>query len=144
MDWIDSLRDVADIASRPARMAMILIIALILSRIVNRAISRILVNMTGGILQSASLGRASATPADSGDRYIAGRAQRAQTLSGLLHSVGNATIWSIATLMILSEVGVKLGPLIAGAGIAGVALGFGAQSLVKDFLTGVFLSLIHI
>jgi len=45
----------------------------------------------------------------------------------------------IAGSSILGELGVNLGPLIAGAGIAGIALGFGAQSLVKDFLTGMFM-----
>jgi small conductance mechanosensitive channel len=48
-------------------------------------------------------------------------------------------IWTIAITMILGELGVNLGPLIAGAGIAGVAIGFGAQSLVKDFLSGIFM-----
>jgi small conductance mechanosensitive channel len=48
-------------------------------------------------------------------------------------------IWSIAVITILDELGVNLGPLIAGAGIAGVALGFGAQSLVRDFITGLFM-----
>ena len=48
-------------------------------------------------------------------------------------------IWSFVFLLVLGEVGVNLGPLIAGAGIAGVALGFGAQSLVKDVISGLFI-----
>ena len=48
-------------------------------------------------------------------------------------------MWSIAIITILGELGINLGPLIAGAGIAGIALGFGAQSLVKDFLAGIFI-----
>jgi small-conductance mechanosensitive channel len=48
-------------------------------------------------------------------------------------------IYTVATFMILGEIGINLGPLIAGAGIIGVALGFGSQSLVKDFLSGVFI-----
>ena len=47
-----------------------------------------------------------------------------------------SSIWSIAVLTVLAELGVNLAPLLAGAGIAGVALGFGAQSLVRDFLSG--------
>ena len=47
-------------------------------------------------------------------------------------------IWVIALITVLGEIGIDLGPLIAGAGIAGVALGFGAQSIVKDFLAGLF------
>jgi small conductance mechanosensitive channel len=60
-------------------------------------------------------------------------------LAQVLHSIASILIWSIAGITILGELGVNLGPLIAGAGIAGVAIGFGAQSLVKDFLSGVFM-----
>ena len=66
-------------------------------------------------------------------------AARAQTLGHVLHSFAAFTVWTIATITILGELGINLGPLIAGAGIAGIALGFGAQSLVKDFLAGVFI-----
>jgi len=68
-------------------------------------------------------------------------AQRTQTLGNVLRSVATLVIYTIATLMALSEFDVNLGPLIAGAGIVGVALGFGAQSLVKDFLSGTFMLL---
>ena len=57
----------------------------------------------------------------------------------MLRSIVAAAVWSIAVLTVLGELGINLGPLIAAAGIAGVALGFGAQSLVKDFLAGIFL-----
>ena len=66
------------------------------------------------------------------------RAQIA-TLSPLLRGITQTAIVIVATLMALSELGVKIGPLLAGAGVVGVALGFGAQTLVKDFLTGIFL-----
>ncbi len=51
----------------------------------------------------------------------------------------SVVIYVVAGFMILGEVGIELGPLLAGAGIIGVALGFGSQSLVKDFLSGVFI-----
>ena len=57
----------------------------------------------------------------------------------MLRSFATVTIYSFTALLILGEVGINLGPLIAGAGIAGVAIGFGAQSLVKDFLSGIFM-----
>ena len=66
------------------------------------------------------------------------RAQLA-TLGPLLRGVAQTSIVIVAILMGLSELGVKIGPLLAGAGVVGVALGFGAQTLVKDFLTGIFL-----
>jgi small conductance mechanosensitive channel len=66
---------------------------------------------------------------------------RIQTLTSLFGSVTSVIIWVVAALMVLSELGVSIAPLLASAGIAGVALGFGAQSLVKDFLSGVFMVL---
>jgi small conductance mechanosensitive channel len=65
--------------------------------------------------------------------------QRAQTLGAVLRSIATITIYFIAVVMALGEFNINLGPLIAGAGIVGVALGFGAQSLVKDFLSGIFM-----
>ncbi len=57
----------------------------------------------------------------------------------MLRSVASITIYTVAIIMVLGEFDVSLGPLLAGAGIAGVALGFGAQSLVRDFLSGIFI-----
>jgi len=72
---------------------------------------------------------------------LARREQRANSLGGLARSTTNVTISATALIMVLSEVGVELAPLIAGAGIVGLALGFGAQDLVKDFLSGMFMLL---
>jgi small conductance mechanosensitive channel len=69
------------------------------------------------------------------------RRQRAEALASVLRSVASITIFSIATLMILAEFGVNLAPLLASAGVAGVAIGFGAQNVVKDFLSGLFMLL---
>lgn len=64
--------------------------------------------------------------------------QRAATLAQAVSYVVKVVIWTVAALMILIEFDLNVGPLIASAGIAGVALGFGAQSVVKDFLSGFF------
>ena len=64
--------------------------------------------------------------------------QRAITLGAMLESLVSIVVWTTAVFLILGEVGVALGPLIASAGIAGIAIGFGAQSIVKDFLAGIF------
>jgi small conductance mechanosensitive channel len=69
------------------------------------------------------------------------RAQRAATIGSLLKSAVSFTIFVIAFLLVLSELGVNLAPFIAGTSIVGVALGFGAQSIVKDFLSGTFMML---
>lgn len=65
--------------------------------------------------------------------------QRSSTLGQVLASIVSVLIVFVAALMILSEVGVNLAPIIAGAGIVGIALGFGAQQVVKDFLAGIFI-----
>ena len=67
------------------------------------------------------------------------RAQRAKTMGDLLKSVITGVLVAIFGTMILDQVGVNIAPIIASAGIIGIALGFGAQSLVKDFLSGVFM-----
>ncbi|MDP9221058.1 MAG: mechanosensitive ion channel family protein, partial [Actinomycetota bacterium] len=67
------------------------------------------------------------------------RRQRTETLGTVLRSLVTAVVFSVAFVMILDELGLPIAPLLASAGVAGVALGFGAQSLVKDFLSGIFL-----
>jgi len=67
------------------------------------------------------------------------REQRAKTVGQLLRNVLTLLIWGTATLLALAELGVDISPIIASAGVIGVALGFGAQTLVKDFLSGFFL-----
>lgn len=67
--------------------------------------------------------------------------QRREAVLGILKSVVSVLVYATALVMVLSEVGVDLAPLLAGAGVVGVALGFGAQSLVGDFLSGIFILL---
>jgi small-conductance mechanosensitive channel len=67
--------------------------------------------------------------------------QRAATLTQAVSYMARIVVWTLAILLILGEFDIQLGPLLAGAGIAGVALGFGAQSLVRDFLSGFFILL---
>ncbi|MDO5710746.1 MAG: mechanosensitive ion channel family protein [Micrococcales bacterium] len=65
--------------------------------------------------------------------------QRVETLGSVLRSIASVVIWGIAVLMIGQELGLNMAPVLASAGVGGVALGFGAQSLVKDFLSGMFM-----
>ena len=69
------------------------------------------------------------------------RDARVTSISGVIGSTSSVIIWSVALVLALGELGVNLAPLIAGLGIAGVALGFGAQSLVKDCIAGLFMLL---
>ncbi|HEY1486518.1 MAG TPA: mechanosensitive ion channel family protein [Micromonosporaceae bacterium] len=69
------------------------------------------------------------------------RQQRAEAIGSVLQSFASAAIFTVALLMILSELDIQLAPLLASAGIAGIALGFGAQTLVKDLIAGLFMLL---
>ena len=69
------------------------------------------------------------------------RNQRARTIGSVLKSSTSMTILTIGAVEVLAQLGVNIAPILASAGIVGVALGFGAQNLVKDFLSGIFMIL---
>jgi small-conductance mechanosensitive channel len=70
---------------------------------------------------------------------VARQKERARTTGTVLTSTLNAIIWVLAIAMVLGEFGFNLGPIIASAGVIGVALGLGAQTLVRDILSGIFM-----
>ncbi|MFZ0794522.1 MAG: mechanosensitive ion channel family protein [Candidatus Korobacteraceae bacterium] len=103
------------------RIVAVLIIAFILTRLL-KTVARHLSSL------SNSQGLPSAV-----------RSQQLRTLSSVIHSVGLFVIMFVAALQILPLLGINMGPLLASAGIAGVAIGFGAQTLVRDFINGFFI-----
>jgi small conductance mechanosensitive channel len=130
------------VLARPAKIAFILLLAFVISRLVRRTIRRFTSSMRDGKVQRrlSSL-RAPRALATSEELPSLRRTQRAETLGALLKSIANFVIWVTAGLMALGTLGINLAPLIAGAGIVGVAVGFGAQNLVRDFLSGIFMLL---
>ena len=77
--------------------------------------------------------------AEGSDRERLRRARRRATVAHLVLSTVQLVIWTVVVLIIVSSIGVNLGPLLATAGIAGIALGFGAQAIVRDTLAGFFI-----
>jgi small-conductance mechanosensitive channel len=67
------------------------------------------------------------------------RKQRVRALGAILRSIASVTIFSIASVVILGDLGINLAPLLASAGVVGIAIGFGAQSMVRDYLAGIFM-----
>jgi small conductance mechanosensitive channel len=130
------------VLARPAKIAFILLLAFVISRLVRRTIRRFTSSMRDGKVQRrlSSL-RAPRALATSEELPTLRRTQRAETLGALLKSIASFVIWVTAGLMALGTLGINLAPLIAGAGIVGVAVGFGAQNLVRDFLSGIFMLL---
>jgi len=76
---------------------------------------------------------------DGDDAHISQKEKRAETLGHIIVSIGNIVIYTIILFMVLNLFGVDIRPILAGAGVIGLAIGFGAQSLVKDFVSGLFL-----
>lgn len=86
------------------------------------------------------IGRAVRRAVDDGKEDVTSEAERrADTLASVLNHLAWVLVAAFFTLSTLQEFGVNVGPLVAGAGVAGVALGFGAQSLIKDWIAGFFL-----
>ena len=137
---------------RPLSILLILIVAWVVTRLANRALTRFVRRVVAPDrdavrrrLKAIGVDRPELLIADDHDdadeqrRIAVRRAARAESIGSVLGNTVTIAIWTIAFIMILGELGLNLGPMIAGAGIAGVALGFGAQSLVKDFLSGLFM-----
>jgi small conductance mechanosensitive channel len=129
---------------------LILIVAWVVSQIAKRYLARMIARVvapdtTVAARQLQKLGgdRATSLVAEPiGMNEVDPRREaRLQSISLVVGSTASVLIWSIAIIMALGETGVNLAPLIAGAGIAGVALGFGAQSLVTDCIAGLFMLL---
>ena len=130
------------LVARPLRIVLIFVVAWLLNRLVRRIIRSFVANVTNSGAGSARSRLRQMTPRvlQATDAHAPLRAaSRAETIGTVLRSIASIVIYSIAILTALAEVNINLGPLIAGAGIVGVALGFGAQSLVKDFLSGLFM-----
>ncbi|MGB3827351.1 MAG: mechanosensitive ion channel family protein [Ornithinimicrobium sp.] len=123
----------------PLRIVLIILAAVFLRWLLGRAISGMESAMLSRVDQRQGERQLSAMVMGSNGPDVERRRQRALTLGSLLRSVSAFVIALIAVLTIMAEVGLPLGPLLASAGVGGVALGFGAQSLVKDFLSGIFM-----
>jgi small conductance mechanosensitive channel len=115
--------------------------ALLVNRLVNRGVKRALRTLHSGAVRErmGALRRRTPNALLETDEISLRVEQRINALTSVLRSITTVVIFAIAGFMILGELGLNLAPLLAGAGIVGIALGFGAQSLVKDFLSGMFI-----
>ncbi|GAB2932976.1 mechanosensitive ion channel family protein [Streptomyces mayteni] len=117
------------------RILLIVAIAMTTRWIVRRAVTRLIARLNREDPENRRLGRG-------GLRLNSERRrQRSEAIGSVLRSAASMLIMGTAGLMVLSELGVQLGPLMASAGVAGVAIGFGARSLVQDVISGMFMLL---
>jgi small-conductance mechanosensitive channel len=138
-DWAEF----ADRFSGPLRVLVILLVAYAIvrvsRRIIKRTVRRLETGDSEGRLETFRR-RTGLSLLDTSDQMpTARRVQRARTIGAVLRSIVTAIVWTVAGLMALGELGVDLAPLLAGAGVVGIAIGFGAQTLVRDFLSGLFM-----
>lgn len=132
-DWTNSewLAQSSDwLITKPLRISVIIALGLLLRWALHRAIRR--------VLNRVPLHQADQPESSAAKRR---RRQRAATLGSLLESITTVVVFVFAGLMALDELNFNIGPLIAGAGILGLAAGFGAQAVVRDFLSGMFMLL---
>ena len=144
-DWTDSNRaaNVADLlVGKPLVLLGLFLLLLVVRWVLHRLIDRVVKRAEDGVLP-AGVGRFGRrhrpVEGDGAARpdlaASTRRAQRSKTIGDLFKSIVTGVLVAIIGTMMLSEVGVDIAPIIASAGIIGIALGFGAQSLVKDFLS---------
>jgi small-conductance mechanosensitive channel len=131
------------LVATPLKILLVIVLALVARWLVHRLIRRLVRTTTEGRLPVILRPLSEHTPLAlaAAGLVTERRKQRAQTIGSALRSVTSIVIGSIAALTILGELGINLAPLLASAGIAGVALGFGAQQLVRDYLSGIFMVL---
>ena len=146
-DWTGSKRwaRVAEwFVAKPLTILVIIIgaalAAIIVRWMISRSMNRLLA--AGSTAKLGGVGNlrrrtseAILTSGDSSQRTEA----RLETLTAVFRSIGTALVWFIALFFILEVLGISLGPLLATAGIVGVALGFGTQTMVRDFISGFFI-----
>lgn len=118
------------------RILLILVIAVVLRSVIRRAITRLIARMNRNAEAEAS-GNALRGLLVNAER----RRQRTEAIGSVLRSVATFVIMGTAVLITLSTLGIDLAPLLASAGVAGVAIGFGARNLVTDVLSGMFVLL---
>jgi len=127
---------------KPLALLGLFLLALIIRWVLHKLVDRVVARAGGGVLPANRFTRhGRSTPQASARDMVNAtrRVQRAKTMGDLLKSIITGILVAIFGTMMLSELGLNIAPIIASAGIIGLALGFGAQSLVKDFLSGIFM-----
>jgi moderate conductance mechanosensitive channel len=119
-----------------ARIVIVLVVAYVLARLARRAVTRFARRMEGRIQIRLDRAYERGTITDT-QRFRTRRLQRLQAVTGVMRGVTGAVVWLTAIFYSIALLGVSLQPILAGAGLFGIILGFGAQQLVRDVLAGI-------
>jgi small conductance mechanosensitive channel len=123
------------------KILLIIVVAFFVHRLLKRAVKRFTRGLAQQTVQRIGKIRGRVPLADTTPMDLSRATMRTETMGAVFNSIATFAVWAIAAVMILGVFNLNLGPLVAGAGIIGVALGFGAQNIVKDFLAGLFVIL---
>ncbi|WP_228900078.1 mechanosensitive ion channel family protein [Streptomyces sp. DH1] len=144
--WSDWIGDhTAALIGIPLRIALIVVVLLVLRAVAKRAITRVVQRVlepSAGESESSRprrSNRGAAVLHRDRSRARQRREQRARTIGSVLSSAVTIVLFMVGVAMVLDQVGIALGPLLASAGVVGLAIGFGAQSLVADYLSGLLI-----
>jgi small conductance mechanosensitive channel len=118
------------------RVVVVLAVAYLVARYSRRLIAFVARRIEGGIGQRLDRQQQRGEITDA-QRYGMRRRQRLRAVTGVVRGLVGVVVWVVAVLRILSDLGVSLQPILAGAGLAGILIGFGAQQLVRDVLAGI-------
>jgi small-conductance mechanosensitive channel len=141
--WTNSdflARSADTIVSTTFNVSLIVLLCVVARYLLHRAIHRVVEGAANSRVPRI-IGRAARPRAEVNGSATPRRAQRARTMGSVLRSISSTVILVVGAVMVLAEFGVALAPILASAGIVGVAVGFGAQNLVRDFLSGMFMLL---
>jgi small-conductance mechanosensitive channel len=125
--------------SRALQIAFVIVLALLVRAVAHRLINKITERAATASLPIPGNGRAQKAAAGLHTAGLERRGQRARALGSILRSAVSVLVFGIATLTILGDLGVNLTPLLLSTTVLGVALGFGAQNLVRDYLAGILM-----
>jgi moderate conductance mechanosensitive channel len=138
-EWLASASDW--LIAKPLNILFLLVIATLLRWVLHRLIDRVMKRAAQGSVPGIVNRGKSRQVVDRSSIAAERRHQRTATMASLLKSITTAVIFGVIAVMVIDVLGYNIAPLLASAGILGLALGFGAQSLVADFLSGVFMIL---
>lgn len=127
--------DLESITSLSISIAIIVVVSIVLTVVLRFAVARVIRNLAKIPTRSLEVTDKAKLVLTEPSRM----GQRLRTFQTVLNSTITIAIWTVALLMILAELGVDVAPLLASAGVVGVAVAFGAQSLVRDIISGIFM-----
>ena len=138
LDWLAD--NAQAFVATPLRIVLIVVVAAVARLLVNRSIRRLTERTASG--QVPTILKPRRTKGGTNHQRVveqvaARRTQRAEAIGSVLRSFASIVVFFVAVVLVLGELGINLAPIVASAGVVGVALGFGAQNLIKDFIAGI-------